>query len=371
MNLNRNNYEVFFIDYHDGALSAEQVAELFLFLEANPDLNEEFNNFQAVSIESSNEIFPERDALKRGEINEQNFSWYMAAAVENDLTVAENKLLENYLQLHPQRNNDVALFHATKLEPTAEVYPNKKALRQPIPFAFNLTRNLNYAIAAILLLSFIAGGYFIYTKSLVHSGSGVAQLPKNEAAPQIIPIEKNNSAATNEPASIANNNSLNNNLPVASTHKVNFEKSQLANTNNKQSNEIEKPATSSNENEVMPLQKTEIELPQIAEAPTIESPKSEPVAATIPANLVSQNDEYLTVWEALCDGAKNNLRKSIKKNKDANNQLADENRIHILDVVSKGVEKISNDKITVDAAYADNGKVANFRFAAGKFSIER
>ena len=43
MNINQNNYEAWFLDYYEKQLSAEQVAELFLFLEQHPLLKEEFD----------------------------------------------------------------------------------------------------------------------------------------------------------------------------------------------------------------------------------------------------------------------------------------------------------------------------------------
>ena len=49
--ITRNNYEVFFLDYHEGLLSGEQMAEVILFLEKNEDLMEEFYSFENVSLD--------------------------------------------------------------------------------------------------------------------------------------------------------------------------------------------------------------------------------------------------------------------------------------------------------------------------------
>ena len=38
MKINRNNYEVFFIDFYDGKLTDMQQLEMELFLESHPDL---------------------------------------------------------------------------------------------------------------------------------------------------------------------------------------------------------------------------------------------------------------------------------------------------------------------------------------------
>ena len=46
MNINRNNYELFFIDFYDGNLTDAQKHELDLFLEENSDLKEELFNLR-------------------------------------------------------------------------------------------------------------------------------------------------------------------------------------------------------------------------------------------------------------------------------------------------------------------------------------
>ena len=68
MKINRNNYEAFLIDFLDGTLDAVLVAELMLFLEANPDIREEFDGIEDVSLESQNIHFTEKDFLKKTEI---------------------------------------------------------------------------------------------------------------------------------------------------------------------------------------------------------------------------------------------------------------------------------------------------------------
>ena len=46
MKIDRNNYEVYFIDYFEGNLNREEREELFQFLFLNPDLKNEFDEFE-------------------------------------------------------------------------------------------------------------------------------------------------------------------------------------------------------------------------------------------------------------------------------------------------------------------------------------
>ncbi len=69
MEINKNNYEAFFLDYYDGNLPAEQVAVLLLFVEQHPELKEEFESFENITLEDLPSIgFDNKSSLKK-EIN--------------------------------------------------------------------------------------------------------------------------------------------------------------------------------------------------------------------------------------------------------------------------------------------------------------
>ena len=68
MRINRNNYEIFFIDFYDNKLTPAQKLEVELFLESNPDLKAEFEEFENVTIiETAAKYEPKLD-LKKPEI---------------------------------------------------------------------------------------------------------------------------------------------------------------------------------------------------------------------------------------------------------------------------------------------------------------
>ena len=50
MNINKTNYESWFLDYFEGTLSTMKVAELFLFLHQHPELQPEFDAFQPLHL---------------------------------------------------------------------------------------------------------------------------------------------------------------------------------------------------------------------------------------------------------------------------------------------------------------------------------
>ena len=57
MNITKTNYESWFLDYYEGNLSAIQVAELFLFLQQNNELQNEFESFNPINIASTEYVY--------------------------------------------------------------------------------------------------------------------------------------------------------------------------------------------------------------------------------------------------------------------------------------------------------------------------
>jgi len=118
LNINLNNYEIYFIDYFDGNLTAEQAAELFLFLEKNPTLKEEFNAFNNTSISDLNteEVFEDKFSLKvlttptAASINE-----WLIAEIEGTLSKEQIKQLDTFLVANPKFNKDRELYKQTIL----------------------------------------------------------------------------------------------------------------------------------------------------------------------------------------------------------------------------------------------------------------
>ena len=65
MSININNYEIYFIDYFDGNLPEEVVAELMLFLEANAELKEEFESFENINLTQDKIVFEDKSSIKK------------------------------------------------------------------------------------------------------------------------------------------------------------------------------------------------------------------------------------------------------------------------------------------------------------------
>jgi len=160
MNITRENYEAYIIDYLDGKLNPIQSAELMHFLSQNPDLEEEFNEFENIRINSSKEMKLNKDELRRDfsdikQINDENFDEFCIANFEGDLNKHDESRLKKYLKKHPEKQKDFDLYSKIYLSPDYSIkYSEKNRIKKISPFISrkNLLLYVTSAAAAILLL---------------------------------------------------------------------------------------------------------------------------------------------------------------------------------------------------------------------------
>lgn len=153
----RENYEAYFLDYHEGNLSESQVEELMNFLALHPDLKEELDAFEMVMLTDDNSIVLEnKNSLKK---EDDALLTSMIAWHENDLNEEEKAQLEKTLAHNTKAQKDFALVGMARLQPDTDVvYPNKSSLKR-FTLAGRFTQLQQFAAAAAVL-AFIATLYF-------------------------------------------------------------------------------------------------------------------------------------------------------------------------------------------------------------------
>ncbi|MCK6648309.1 MAG: hypothetical protein L6Q66_01525 [Bacteroidia bacterium] len=134
MNINKHNYEAFFLDYHEGNLSPQEVAELLLFLEQHPELKEEFESFENFSLteDEMNIQFKNKSELKK-EITPENIDEFLVKKVEGELLPIENDILEQYIKQHPHTQKDLELYKRSIVSPDHSIIFDKKPDLKMIP----------------------------------------------------------------------------------------------------------------------------------------------------------------------------------------------------------------------------------------------
>ncbi len=133
MKINRNNYEVFFLDHIDGKLSPLLVEELRAFLLLNPDLAAEFDDVQASMIPFSShctELFPDKKSLLKPELplSTDALNELLAKEVEGQLSHQEFQLLEKLQIQFPFIASSRKQFSKTKLSAEQVSFENKRSI---------------------------------------------------------------------------------------------------------------------------------------------------------------------------------------------------------------------------------------------------
>jgi len=166
MGINKENYEAYFLDYQEGTLATEQVAELMVFLEVYPELKEELEVFELVSVEpddtvklGSKNFLKKTDYVSTKNINSNNYEEWLVADVEGDLNLQDKVELKAFIDKNPAARLELNIFRKTVLKPEPIKLENKQSLKKRGLFLL-YSKEIIYtvSIAASILLFF--GIYF-------------------------------------------------------------------------------------------------------------------------------------------------------------------------------------------------------------------
>ncbi|MBS1510053.1 MAG: hypothetical protein JST86_04380 [Bacteroidetes bacterium] len=150
MNINRNNYETFFLMYVDNELSAAERHAVELFIQENTDLAEELRLLQQTVLPGDSFVFDAKNSLLKEEHTalQENLLLYMDDELDSDA----KKAVEKLLQEDAPAAKEFTLLQKTQLSTSdVMVFADKNSLYRKEPakvIAFNWRR---IAIAAILL----------------------------------------------------------------------------------------------------------------------------------------------------------------------------------------------------------------------------
>lgn len=136
MELNRNNYEEYFLLYLDGELDAAGRNEVETFLAANPDMAMEMALLKETILQAEQEepiqfgdiellLKPETDAV----INEQNFEPFLLSYIDNELSAEDKIRTEAFVSANASAKETLQVLQRTKLQPDLSIiYPDKSEL---------------------------------------------------------------------------------------------------------------------------------------------------------------------------------------------------------------------------------------------------
>ena len=148
MNINRNNYEKYFIDYLEGTLSKDDIHDLRVFLLFNQDLAELLDDIAKIKLTAPSVRYTSKENLKKDELHACK-DYYAIAIAENSLSTQDISDIK-----HSSRKQEITkqaeVYRQLKLTPDTKIrYTRKSKLYH------SAYRQLGYkysSIAAILLL---------------------------------------------------------------------------------------------------------------------------------------------------------------------------------------------------------------------------
>ncbi|MBO9658031.1 MAG: hypothetical protein J7527_04330 [Chitinophagaceae bacterium] len=196
MNIDRNNYEEFFILYLDNELSASDRRLVEEFAAANPDLQAELDLLMQSKLTPDMDItFSGKDALLKTENELSAGTTSMLLYIDQELPSSEKTSFEQWLAQNPAAQKELNLLQQTKLQPEHIVFPYKESLyrqeeRRVIPI-----RWWRMAAAAVLLLG-ISSAAFMFNQNR-QAKTGLAETGNTEKAS----IAQTNGATTKKTAS--------------------------------------------------------------------------------------------------------------------------------------------------------------------------
>ena len=158
IDINRANYETYVIDYLDGKLNAVERRYFIAFLESNPDIKDDIESINEITIQPDKEVFPKKDNLKKvpvvdvDGINEGNYEEYFIANYENDLSASEKKSLALFLDKNQNLQQEFDIYSKLKLVPVGDIVFSAKAqLKHKVSL-----KPMWYSAAAAMIILFTA-----------------------------------------------------------------------------------------------------------------------------------------------------------------------------------------------------------------------
>ena len=366
MNINKHNYEAFFLDYHEENLTPQRVADLFLFIEQHPELKEEFENFENFTLKDISSIAFENKSSLRKEITLKNKEEYFIRSVENTLNTTELTLLNNFLKQHPQFLIDFELFKKTKLSiDTAIVFEEKEKLKhrnkKVIPFFYYIS-----AAASILLLF---GLFFLFNKNDIKP-----ELAHKENVPQNKPIaliaaSKLSTKKNAEDNFVKHKESF---AVVVKQEKIKIKNIILEGSSEGSPKEISSLAiTYENENK-KPLVINKDSLVMASSDLKQTKNDSNVVAQVEKKYETAKPSRFISLPELAVEKIKETLldKNSVRAQKKSG-RLKKINGWDIAQIITRGISKFTGRKVEVKPYYNDEGNVTAYALSAGRFQFSK
>ncbi len=215
MNINRHNYEEFFIQYMDNELSKEQRREVEDFVQLHPDLKEELELLQQFKFTPDTHIVynGKEELMKMGgqaPVSLTNYEEWFVQYIDEELTPEQKLSVEQFVAAHPTLQQELNLLQQTKLQPEEIVFADKASLYRHEEKVRVVYFNWKRVAAAVILLLGIGFGTYsvLNNKPGTEKNGQVAGTKEKKAGDNIntpLTVQEHGSMETNTSVAAENN----------------------------------------------------------------------------------------------------------------------------------------------------------------------
>lgn len=185
--INRHNYEEFFLLYVDRELSPAAVSAVEQFIKDNPDLADELTALQQATLPLEDTLVFDKTSLFRNAENEislENSTEQFLLYVDDELTSAQRQSVETFVLQHPALQESFVQLKQTKLPAEHIPFPDKQLLykkesdRKPVLY---MSWMRMVAAAAVIAFGFFLWDFSGSTTIPANGEEALAALPKNNS----------------------------------------------------------------------------------------------------------------------------------------------------------------------------------------------
>lgn len=199
MNINRHNYEEFFLLYVDRELTAAERVLVEEFVAANPDLKPELELLQQTTLQADVTLDDSfKNQLLKTHQEESVTEDQLLLLLDGELRTAEAKELHSVIEKDEALQREWQWLQRTKLQVDADVvFPDKSILykdAQPARVFYMSAAVRRWSAAAAVLLM-LGTGYWLMNRQTVPAGEVAAGETKTTAQPST-PVTKSDGKIT-------------------------------------------------------------------------------------------------------------------------------------------------------------------------------
>jgi hypothetical protein len=163
-----DNYEEYVNGWIEGSLPESEQQAFGQFLVRFPDIRAELNELTSFILEkeTSDAPVPSFDHLKRNLnekiISKDNFLEFVMASMDEELDLASEQMLTDFLVANPRLKMEANLFSQCSISPDTSIrFPGKSALRRAIPMVPFIRRQWVQWTAMAASIAFLVGIFLL------------------------------------------------------------------------------------------------------------------------------------------------------------------------------------------------------------------